>query len=726
MYRENVPGINDIPKYAMPWVRLHAIKDYYDTVAILDEFPKIKGNFNLVPSLMVQLDEYANKNATDNFLELTLKDASLLTEKDKIFLLENFFMANWEHMVFPYPRYNELLQKRGKFVNSNDLKRIQLYFKEQDYRDLQMWFNLSWFDPFWRRADDFIKDMYEKGKDYTENEKHNVIDKQREICGRTISKYKQMQDLGRIEVSVTPFYHPIMPLLYNSDIARFAMPGVNLPTKFSHPEDVRSQVNKAVTYYEQVMGRKPRGMWPSEGSVSEDIIPILIDNGIEWIATDEQILFNTVSRYNVEYKSIGSNLREILYHPYKIEKNNKSINILFRDRTLSDAIGFVYTKWHYKDAVKDFMIKINYIAETIFKNNGDCFIPVILDGENCWEYYANDGEDFLKELYAVLSNDPRIETVTVSDYLKLHSPKHTLKNLWPGSWINANYGIWIGHQEDNTAWELLGKTRNFLINYINAHPDKKDSAAVSQAFEELYIAEGSDWCWWYGDDHSSMQDNMFDYLFRKHLMNIYELLEEKIPDELYLAIKGMVSKKKSTVDPVDLIEPVIDGKLTNYFEWLSAGVCHMGGKGGAMHQVETVISSFYYGFDLNNFYLRIDWKNPELNFEEIEFKLFFLKPSNQEITIKIDNNKIIKEFSLLNKTINKMISMNTIAANKIIEFSIPFTLLGLEVNSHAEFVVIVNKINEDKSVNELERWPYQDTVKFNRPNEDFAAESWSV
>jgi len=730
VYRETPVGQTP-SEYTMPWVRLHATKDYYDMVAILDEFPKIKGNFNLVPSLLVQLEEYANGTATDKVLKMTLKPASELTPEDKVYILYNFFMANWGTMVEPYPRYRELLNKRGKYISFNELNRIQNYFREQELRDLQVWFNLAWIDPYWRWHDNFIADLFKKGKNFTEEEKIKLIEKQREICGKVVSKYKEAQEKGQIEVSVTPFYHPILPLIYNTEIAKISMPDVHLPRKFSKPEDAKLQIQKAIEYYEKIFGRKPQGMWPSEGSVSEDIAILISEAGINWIATDEDILFNTI---RMQQSMTIKTPRQILYQPYKIEKTTqdgttRSLNIIFRDRALSDSIGFMYARWNPDDAVNDFMSKLKQICSYFQPEKPHCFVPVILDGENCWEYYPNDGWDFLRKLYTEISNNPNIETVTISEYLKKFPPEITLRHLFPGSWINSNFGIWIGHPEDNLAWEYLNQTREFLENYIEKHPEKKESQEYKNAFEEMLIAEGSDWCWWYGEDHTSGQDDVFDYLFRKHLMNVYTILGEKIPDELYLAIKGKFKKKVTFYEPKDFIQPVIDGKVTNYFEWLSSGSYSAEISGSALHRTEKMIKEFYYGFDMNNLYFRIDIHENDFAIEDFLFNVLFLQPDNKKISIRLGQNI---EFFLKDEKGEKDLKTGAfgcqVAFKKILEFSVPFDLLEIKINDPIEFVITVEKIiqNKETSVSyEIERWPYQDSIKLVRPTEEFSAKSWT-
>jgi len=737
LWHQHQPFYKDLltGQYALPWVRLHATKDYYDMVAILDQFPKIKLNFNLVPSLLVQLEDYAQGNATDQFLELTLKPAKELEEQDKIFILHNFFMVNWENMIKPYPRYRELLEKRGRRTVLKELKRIQIYFREQDYRDLQVWFNLSWMDPYWKKNDPVIKNLFTQGKNFTEEDKITLLNKQREICGKIAPKYKQAQEKKQIEITVSPFYHPILPLVYNSKIVTKSSPGIKLPQNEIHyPEDAKTQITKAIDYYEKIFGHKPKGFWPPEGSVSEEIVPLLINQDIKWFATDEEILFRSLKE--------RPKTRLPLYSVYQIEKENQTVDVIFRDHILSDLIGFVYYRWDYREAVKDFIHRLENINEQTKHLLGERLVTVILDGENCWEFYLNDGEQFLFELYNTISKHPQIETVTISEYLEKNKQREKLSNLWPGSWINANFNIWSAHPEDRLAWEYLAKTRETLSKYVQENPQ----ADTRIAWESIYIAEGSDWFWWYGDEFVSFQEEIFDYLFRKHLMNVCENINEKIPEWLHLAIKGR-EKRKPLIEPVDLISPTIDGKVTSYFEWRSAGFYQAGYAGGTMHQAESILQSFHYGFDWENLYLRLDTQAPlnqlasnELPGEErVFFKIVFLQPANFEARLNLEK----KQGELFRIQEDKLLSLGTfpVVADRIIELPIPFRLFEaseiqlllqpaetpanketpLPAQPIIEFVIVV-----ERGGIEIERWPYQGSVILKKPSKEYLLQTWTV
>lgn len=709
MYKNPVNGI-----YELPWVRLHACKDYYDTAAILDEFPKIKSNFNLVPSLMIQLEDYANGTAHDKYMDLTLKPASDLTPEDKVFILHNFFMANWDTMVYPFERYRQLLEKRGKQTSEADLTRIQKYFKQHDMRDLQVWFNLAWMDPYWKENDDLIKHLYQKGEKFTEKEKEDLIKKQIEICGMIITKYKELQDKGQIEVSVTPFYHPILPLLCDTNNAKGSTPHITLPKKrFQHRKDSKIQIHKAVEYYKERFGHAPKGMWPSEGSVAEDVVPLFAEAGLNWVATDEEILFST----KPEYRSNRSKL----FQPYRVNIMDNSVNIVFRDHGLSDAVGFVYSRWDAKHAAKDFIKNIHAIRDSVSHSHKNHLVSVILDGENCWEYYQNDGWDFLRELYRLISEDDSIETVRINDFIESNPPSETLDKLWPGSWINGNYGIWIGHSEDNTAWDYLSETRKFLTDYISENPDSKHSKEVESAWEKIYMAEGSDWNWWYGDDHSSGNDDIFDFLFRQHLIGVYESLGETAPDYLSKSILG-VTKKNPTLEPVDFITPILDGKVSNYFEWHPAGYYQVGHAGGSMHQVETILKAFFYGFDLNNIYLRFDLnlKIQESAYKELKFDIIFLNPDGHKASLRFKNGGKHLKYSIENSSF--CTHLDCAAVNKVIELAVPLKDLSLNPDQKdIEFLIAVYKNGA-----EIERWPYQSTVSMAKPSKDFLLKNWTV
>ena len=705
-------------KYEMPWARLHATKDYHYMVELLDQYPNIKQTFNLVPSLLSQIEDYALNNATDHLMELTEKRADELRPEDKTAVLWNFFMSNWDNMIKPYPRYFELLAKRGYFISQKELPGLAAKFTVQDYLDLQVWFNISWLDPLTIAKSPEIQQLMAKGKKFTETDKQLVVARQKKLLKEIIPKYKEVMERGQIELTTTPFYHPILPLIFDSSIAKVSLPRNNMSFKFSSPEDAEEQVRRAVEYHEKKFGVKPSGMWPSEGSVSEDIIPLVARHGIKWIATDEEILMQSLGTFDRKNNH--------LYKPYIAKKDGAEVSMIFRNKELADAIGFIYSKWDADSAVNDFIGRIHDIANS--SNTENPLISVILDGENAWEYYKNNALDFFNVLYRRLSDDARIKTTTVSGYLEKFPPKEVLPKLYPGSWINHDFYIWIGHEEDIKAWDYLYRVKQDMDTW--KHEIKaKDPEAYEKMMQELYIAEGSDWTWWYGDDHSSVQDEEFDRLFRKHLANIYEFAGKEVPPYLFTPVINDAKTVTPHVNPMALLKPVIDGKISNFYEWSDAGVFEVIKSGAAIHRAETITKALYFGFDTANLFLRIDFNIPltaekyrDFNFELVIFNKTFYK-------IGFDLNRtglnMACDFSVQTEDKKSWQAMDgsgiNIAAQKIVELMIPFEKIKIKEGETAAI-----SFNVLKKANEIEKWPTIGNIAVVMPTKDFESINWQV
>ena len=489
----------------VPWVRLHGTKDYLDMVEILGKYPKIHQTFNMVPSLLEQVEDYPQGTVRDRFLELSYKPAAQLTHQDKQFLLDRFFSINRDRVIATHPRYYELYLKYS----------AKREFSEQEFLDLQVWFNLAWIDPMFRLKFPELRAIVNKGRFFTEEEKITVLTKQKDILEDIIPTYRKFIESGQIELTITPYYHPILPLLYNSNIAKEANNKAFLPReRFAFPQDAKAQVDTAVQFYQKRFGVPPQGMWPSEEAVCEHIVPLFMQSGIRWIVADEGILF----------KSMKSKIRDtqLLYQPHILKRKEGDLNVVFRDRNLSDLIGFVYHFWENKSAVDDFLSHLQNIHDAFKGRN--MLVTVAMDGENAWEYYPNDGHDFLNLLYQRLSEASFLKTVTVSEYFRMFTPSHQIKRLAAGSWIYSEFGKWIGSPQKNKAWEYLARARQELENVINAQPKGID---MDLAWKQMYICEGSDWFWWYGDNQMD-----FDMLFRMHLSNFYTIIGHPIPEYL--------------------------------------------------------------------------------------------------------------------------------------------------------------------------------------------------
>ena len=517
-YPDDVAGENP-----MPWVRLHGVKDYYGMALHLLEFPEMKCTINLVPSLLVQLLAYTDHGASDRFLDVSRIPADALSEADGLFLLEHFFMANADHMILPFPRYAELYHRRGlgRSTAQESLRR----FKPADLRDLQVWFNLAWVHPLAVERDAVLRGLHDKGRNFTEDDKNALLTKHIDILREVLPLHRRLAESGQVELTTTPFYHPILPLLLDKKLAREAMPNAALPHHTAgYPEDAALHVRTAVEQHARLFGKPPRGMWPAEGSVCQSMIPLLAQHGVRWIATDEEILSaSTAGAVSRDGKG-HVNRPELLYRPYKVHEGDAKLRIVFRDHALSDLIGFHYQHSDPEAAAEDFMGCLAGVGQALgVGEGGPALVSVILDGENCWEHYPGGGVGFLRTLYRRCTTTPGVRPTTIGDFLESHPPQDVLPRLFAGSWIGHNFAIWIGHEEDNTAWDAIHRAREYLVRRSagmqNAecrmqNADNTDSAfctlhsalvgsPVERAWRELYIAEGSDWFWWYGDDNSS-------------------------------------------------------------------------------------------------------------------------------------------------------------------------------------------------------------------------------
>ncbi|MGI6132631.1 MAG: glycoside hydrolase family 57, partial [Bacillota bacterium] len=530
--------------YMMPWVRMHAVKDYYDMAAMLKDYPNVHATFNLVPSLIHQLDEYS-AGAKDIQLILTEKPACELTQDDKDFMLRRFFDANWDNIIKRYPRYWELLQLRGTSVSDESIAQAIVNYTEQDFRDLAVWFNLAWLDPDFIEADPTMNELVHKARGFTEAEKQLVVAKHAEIIREVVPLYRQMQQSGQIEVTTTPFYHPIMPLLYDTDLARIASPKLDLPAeRFARPEDVEAQLGLAVDFYQSHFGARPRGLWPSEQAVGQKIVDIVHSAGFDWMVSSEGVLARSLG---VALRDGAGNVvrPDLLYRPYIVEEDGKQMTILFRDIVLSDKIGFSYSGMTGRAAARDLVNYLRKVKADLAGVAGPHIVTIALDGENCWEYYANDGKEFLHTLYEALNTDTDFRAVTVEEYLAVNPATERIPVLHTGSWISDNLETWIGEAEENRAWDYLARARRALeeaaggVDACGAACGaacEPPAGQLARAWDEMFAAEGSDWFWWYGDDQSSGNDEAFDELFRIHLQNVYSYLGLPVPGYLYLPI----------------------------------------------------------------------------------------------------------------------------------------------------------------------------------------------
>jgi alpha-amylase/alpha-mannosidase (GH57 family) len=587
-----------------PWVRTHSTKDYYDMAAALEEYPKVHLTIDLTSVLLRQLQDYyvdrlgpyvdtkanrvnaqdflaAWRGKTDPWIDLMLKDARTFNDQDLDYLFNKSGKQAWscfsltDHIIKRFPQYEDLIPE-GRNVGSFAGTKAWDSFTLQQKRRVKFFFFLALFDPSFLKgrvtlplshpdgspmvvdlSDLVLYDAAGSPKDDSDDSFTLRRDVTEEDCNRLVAEaYKVMANVipvhqklmyhpatkkGQIELITTPFYHPILPLIYDSDIAKKCQSQDPLPERFSYPLDAENQVRKGVSMFERIFGERPSGMWPAEGSVAEEVVPLFLGSGIRWIATGPHVLA----------KSLGKNgpddlTQEELARMYVVDdpEGNK-LGVVFRDLRLSDQIAFDSPRRTAGENVESFFQAVEgYLPGS---GEGDRLLTVLLDGENAWEYFDkdNDGIAFLKSLYAELErrfDEGRIITVTPSEYLdgnpdrgvKPHPVEKATRidPLFPASWFLPHFSNWIGEPEENTAWEYLLRTRADLENTGLPPPDPEAEAPkekntrqwyIYQAWEEMYAAEGSDWFWWYGADETAGLggDELFDENYLLHLTNVY-------------------------------------------------------------------------------------------------------------------------------------------------------------------------------------------------------------
>ncbi len=705
-YQDLVTG-----EHILPWVRLHALKDYYGMTALLREFPQVKVTINMVPSLLVQLEAFAADRASERTLALGLKPAADLTPADVEFMRDNFFHAQRHRMIGVHPRYAELLAGRTA------------PYSVQDLRDLQVWQKLAWVDPLYFERDARVQALAAKQRGFSEEDKATLRQVELEILNRVVPELRDAAARGQVEISTSPFYHPILPLLCDTDIYLRTHPDARRPRhRFAWPEDASEQLSRAAAYHTKVFGRAPRGVWPSEGSVSDAMVPLTAQAGFEWMATDELILARTLGATFSRDAAGHLEQPERLYVPYVVRAGDASIACAFRDHVLSDLIGFTYASWPADRAADDLvgrLVEAGRRAET--RGIGEePLVTIILDGENAWEHFEGGGRPFLRALYARLSAHPALRTVTMGEACA--GAHRELRGIFPGSWIDANFYIWIGHADDQRAWSQLADARAALDEAAADAPD------LAAAREEILVAEGSDWCWWYGDDHSSAHDQEFDDLYRRHLRNAYQLMGRPVPDELYVTniSRGAVAVQR---DPVALLTPTLDGEETSYFEWLGAGTFEVRDAAGAMHQVDRrrqALTLVRFGFDRERLFVRLDGRDPvvDLLADGHEVSLKFLSPAGVRFSAALTGR--VLTFGYWDRTPEPPYwrargqGGAALAVGRVLEAALPFADLGVETGGRIAFFVAVYGAGNV----ELERQPANRAIELTAPDELFEGRNW--
>lgn len=711
-YQENYNG-----DFLLPWVRLHASKDYLDMLKRIDNFSNIKLNFNFSPVLLVALQKYLN-GFQDLHQKLLLKDQNELSEQDKIFILNNYFDLNYKNMALKRPYYTVLYNKRA---NAKELN-ISM-FSIQEYVDIMANYTLCWVDEYFVKDYPELKCLFEKEQNYTLEDRKKIIEIQLDIIKRILKEYKEYQDEGKIEVLTSPYYHPVLPLLIDfkgKEIKEYE----NLPENYSNNTDAKEQVQMAIEKYQEIFDRKPKGMWLSEQCICSKTAELLSKENIFWTVADEGILSKSIK------KEFMRDFEGNLESPYELMMNYKTktkypLNIVFADSFFANLLNFGYGNYDSKIAANDLYEKIKTIQFKLQNSPKENHILTIaLDGENCWETYQNDGTEFLNTLYSLINNDETLNCVKVGNFIE-DNPSVQLETLKSGSWINRNFDLWIGEPTKNVAWLYLDSvSKDIEIAYqeqLQELKDKKQKNNLKERFKlahrEILISQSSDWYWWYGKPNESRSDGIFDYLYRRHLMNAYEIMGLEVPNYLTMPLANVANK--SLRNPKSEISPKLNcDEEDELKEWENAGSIFI--PDGPTSNISSLIKNIYFGKDDEYVYFRfvLNRNSVKMAYENIQNQIaiyfannnerylspirFVSKNENtiypilmnqfsREVRFIFDSNRISRLF--FNRSCpyglwSQMLSKKSkVAYRSVIELKIPFDDLGAEGGNLSFFII---------------------------------------
>ena len=598
----------------MPWVRLHAVKDYLDMALWAKKFEKLKLNFNFVPVLLDSIIEYAENDAHDIHSRLTITPKNKLNNEDKIFILNNFFDANYQTMILTNEEYHRLYQ----MVQAHGTTNTDI-FTNQEYADIMALFNLAWIDPSFKTSNKELKRLVKKGKNYTLEDRIEIIDIQRDIIRKIIPTLKRLSNKNKIEITTSPYYHPILPILLDYKNIRKNASVDDEIQNLKTENDAKVQTKMALDRVEELIGKRPRGIWPSEQCVNAPTLEMLSDLGVEWSISDEGILASSIDfQFEHDFKGFLKEPYHLLKtYEYKTEKSD--IKMIFRDSTIHNLISFEYPHHNPIATANDLYDRIKVMQSKILSSpDKDHLLTIALDGENCWENYFEDGSSFLKTLYTLITEDDTLETVLISDYIEQTKEHKLLPKIAAGSGFNRNFKLWIDEPVKDLAWTYLKRVRDDFAEFEKREPLNPN---IELARKELFICEGSDWFWWYGEPNDSGRDNIFDFIFRTHLKNIYKYLDLDIPKYLDDPITD-ISPSKPSKYPKSLITPQINGKdiADEDDEWNNAGCIEI--PDGPVLRESKLFEKIRFGNDEENFYLKFHLNKYIKNSEELSKRTY--------------------------------------------------------------------------------------------------------
>ncbi|MFW2440370.1 MAG: glycoside hydrolase [Arenicellales bacterium] len=516
-------------EYHLPWTYLHTIKDYVDMVAHLENNNDARAVVNFAPVLLEQIDDYAQqlqaylhhgKSLRDPLLSALADPVLTPILENRIHIIKACLRANKERLIDRFRVYKQLAKMAKTALHK--LESLP-YYSEQFFADLLVWYHLAWIAETVRNTDDRIKALMKKARDFNLHDRHLLVEVIYELISGVIERYRKLAEEGRIELSMTPYAHPIVPLLIDFKSARQAIPDIKLPSMAEYPDGLersRWHMQKGIEVFKSYFGFEPRGCWPSEGSISAEMIELSSEMGMKWLASGATVLRNSLQKSSIKPDAC-------IHGPYQYR--DTGVDCFFRDDGLSDLIGFKYSDWHADDAVANLVHNLESIAENCGDKPG-AVVSIILDGENAWEHYPDNGYHFISTLYEKLSEHKGLKMTTYSEYLESGHARQPLPEIIAGSWVYGTFSTWIGEKDKNRAWDMLVEAKNVYDKVLAEGSLSSDELRLAEM--QLATCESSDWFWWFGEYNSAESVTAFDEQYRLHLSNLYQLLNVEPPDYL--------------------------------------------------------------------------------------------------------------------------------------------------------------------------------------------------
>jgi alpha-amylase/alpha-mannosidase (GH57 family) len=511
----------DSRAFHRPWTFLHALKDYSDMAAHLERHPRVAAVVNFSPILLDQLADLTVRlrihqesgAAIGEPLLDALAGPTLVGDPAaRRALLGACLHANETHQIGRFPLFRELVEiARATLADGAPQP------EDSAVLDLVTWYHLAWLGETLRREDPRVQRLVEQGRNFSPADRRELLGIVLELIGGLRTRFATLAGRGQVELSLSPWGHPILPLLLDLAAGRQTQPHAPLPRAHQYPGGetrARWHLAAGLTTFRQFFGRIPAGCWPSEGAVCERSVALIGESGLGWVATGQRVLLNSLQP--------PPESSDRLHRPYQLKPGGPWI--FFRDDQLSDRIGFVYQSWHGDDAAADLVERLERIAAEPAAPGR--VVTIALDGENPWDHYPANGYYFLSALYRALGAHPTLRMTTPSRCLRDPELRPALlPRLVAGSWVHGDLATWIGDPDKNRAWDLLVQAKRTFDQHAGSDP----SPAL---LRQLAVCEGSDWFWWPGTYNPAEAVAAFEQLYRRQLAGLYRLLGVRIPAEL--------------------------------------------------------------------------------------------------------------------------------------------------------------------------------------------------